>query len=129
MTVFKTSVLALWLALSGTPAAFSQGAAQYPAKPIRIVVPNPAGGGIDVLSRVIGERLSHSLGQPVLVDNRPGAGTLLAAEFVARAPADGYTFMVTTDSTLTINPHLYTKLPYDPVVNADVKLTQGTDSD
>lgn len=66
MTVFKTSVLALWLALSGTPAAFSQGAAQYPAKPIRIVVPNPAGGGIDVLSRVIGERLSHSLGQPVL---------------------------------------------------------------
>ncbi len=95
--------------------AFAQSAAQYPSKPIRIVVPYPAGGGIDVLSRVIGERLSRLWGQPVVVDNKPGAGTLVGAEFVARAPADGYTLMVTTDSTLTINQHLYARLPYDPV--------------
>ncbi|RYX96016.1 MAG: tripartite tricarboxylate transporter substrate binding protein [Comamonadaceae bacterium] len=70
---------------------------------------------MDVLTRVIGERLGRSLGQPVLVDNKAGAGTLVGAEFVARSAADGYTLMVTTDSTLTINQHLYAKLPYDPV--------------
>jgi tripartite-type tricarboxylate transporter receptor subunit TctC len=114
MTVFKTSLAALLLAFSavGAAPALAQG---YPSKPVRIVVPYPAGGGIDVISRVIGERLGRSLGQPVLVDNKPGAGTLLAAEYVAHAPADGYTLMVTTDSTLTINQHLYAKLPYDPV--------------
>ncbi|WP_411886019.1 tripartite tricarboxylate transporter substrate binding protein, partial [Polaromonas sp. YR568] len=87
----------------------------YPSRPIRIVVPYPAGGGIDVISRVIGERLGRSLGQPVLVDNKPGGGTILGADFVAKAPADGYTLMVTTDATMTINQHLYAKLPYDPV--------------
>jgi tripartite-type tricarboxylate transporter receptor subunit TctC len=114
MTVFKTSLAALLLAFSAVGAAPAL-AQTYPSKPIRIVVPYPAGGGIDVISRVIGERLGRSLGQPVLVDNKPGAGTLLAAEYVAHAPADGYTLMVTTDSTLTINQHLYAKLPYDPV--------------
>jgi tripartite-type tricarboxylate transporter receptor subunit TctC len=114
MTVFKTSLAALLLAFSavGAAPALAQG---YPSKPIRIVVPYPAGGGIDVISRVIGERLGRSLGQPVLVDNKPGGGTILAADFVAKAPADGYTLMVTTDSTMTINQHLYAKLPYDPV--------------
>lgn len=94
----------------------STGAAlAYPNKPVRIVVPYPAGGGIDIISRVIGERLSQRLGQPVLVDNRPGGGTILAAELVARAVPDGHTLMITTDSTVTINQHLYAKLPYDPV--------------
>ena len=119
MTVFKTFLAALLLAtaaMAGVPAALAQGVPQnYPTKPIRIVVPYPAGGGIDVISRVVGERLGQRLGQPVLVDHKPGAGTILAAEIVARAPADGYTLMVTTDSTLTINQHLYAKLPYDPV--------------
>ncbi len=118
MTVFKSSLAALLLAFTASSSFFIAAPAlaqSYPSKPIRIVVPYPAGGGIDVISRVIGERLGRSLGQPVLVDNKPGAGTLLAAEFVARAPADGYTLMVTTDSTLTINQHLYAKLPYDPV--------------
>jgi tripartite-type tricarboxylate transporter receptor subunit TctC len=115
MTMLKTSIAALLLACCAMPAAFAQGTAAYPSKAIRIVVPYPAGGGIDVISRVIGERLGRSLGQPVLVDNKPGAGTILAAELVSKAPADGYTLMVTSDSTLTINQHLYAKLPYDPV--------------
>ena len=115
MTMLKTSLATLLLACCAVPAALAQSPAAYPSKAIRIVVPYSAGGGIDVLSRVIGERLSRRIGQPVLIDNKPGAGTILAAEFVARAPADGYTLMVTSDSTLTINQHLYTKLPYDPV--------------
>jgi tripartite-type tricarboxylate transporter receptor subunit TctC len=78
-------------------------------------VPYGAGGGIDVISRLVGERLSQRLGQPVVIENRPGGGTLLAAEQVAKSAPDGYTLMVTTDSTITINPHLYAKLPYDPV--------------
>ncbi|MDO9280172.1 MAG: tripartite tricarboxylate transporter substrate binding protein [Polaromonas sp.] len=115
MSVSKTSLAALLLTCGAISAAFAQSTATYPSKAIRIVVPYPAGGGIDVISRVIGERLSRRLGQPVLVDNKPGAGTILAAELVAKAPADGYTLMVTSDSTLTINQHLYAKLPYDPV--------------
>ncbi|WP_028603346.1 Bug family tripartite tricarboxylate transporter substrate binding protein [Ottowia thiooxydans] len=115
MTLYKASLTAVLLAASAFQMAFAQDAAPYPTKPIRIVVPYPAGGGLDVLSRVIGERLGRALGQPVLVDNKPGGGTLLGAEFVARSAADGYTLMITTDSTMTINQHLYAKLPYDPV--------------
>lgn len=87
----------------------------YPNKPVRIVVPYPAGGGIDVLSRLIGQRLAQRFGQTVVVENKPGAGTLVAAETVARAAPDGHTLMITTDATISINPHLYAKLPYDPV--------------
>ena len=92
--------------------AFAQG---YPAKPIRIVVPYPAGGGIDIMSRQIAQRLAQKFNQSVVVENKPGAGTLVAAETVARAAPDGHTLLVTTDATMTINPHLYSKLPYDPV--------------
>ena len=67
------------------------------------------------MARVIAERLSQTWGQPVLVDNKPGAGTIIGAEFVARAAPDGYTLLLTTDATFTGNPHLYSKLPYDPV--------------
>ena len=97
------------VALSG---AHAQG---YPSKPVRIIVPYPAGGGIDIMSRLIGQRLAQRLGQSVVVENKPGAGTLVAAETVARAAPDGHTLLVTTDATITINPHLYAKLPYDPV--------------
>jgi tripartite-type tricarboxylate transporter receptor subunit TctC len=110
---FKAVMAALMVSIFCAP-AFAQAQA-YPSKPIRIIVPYPAGGGIDVISRVLGERLSQRLGQPVLVDNRPGGGTILAAEQVARAAPDGYTLMVTTDATLSVNPHLYSKLSYDPV--------------
>lgn len=96
------------------PASTAQAAA-YPNKPIRIVVPYPPGGGIDTMSRVIGNQLSQRWGQPVIVDNKPGAGTIVAAENVAKSAPDGYTLMITTDATVTINQHLYAKLPYDPV--------------
>ena len=95
--------------------ASSAQAAAYPNKAIRLVVPYPPGGGIDVMSRVIGLQLSQRWGQPVIIDNKPGAGTIVAAESVARSAPDGYTLMITTDATITINPHLYAKLPYDPV--------------
>ena len=85
----------------------------YPARTVRVIVPYPAGGGIDIISRVIGERLSQRLGQAFVVENKPGAGTLVAAETVARAAPDGHTLMITTDATITINPYLYAKLPYD----------------
>jgi len=87
----------------------------YPAKTVRMVVPYPPGGGLDTLVRALGVQLSQQWGQAVVVDNKPGAGTLVGAETVAKAAPDGYTLMVTTDATITINPHLYTKLPYDPV--------------
>jgi tripartite-type tricarboxylate transporter receptor subunit TctC len=106
------------LAVSLVSLASMTAAAQtpaYPSKPIRIVVPYAAGGGIDVISRLVGEKLSQRLGQPVVIDNRPGGGTLLGAEQVAKSAPDGYTLMVTTDATMTINPYLYVKLPYDPV--------------
>ncbi len=104
-------IAAAALATSAPPAA-SQA---YPSKPVRIVVPYPAGGGIDIMSRQIAQRLAQKFNQAVVVENKPGAGTLLAAESVARAAPDGHTLLVTTDATMTINPHLYSKLPYDPV--------------
>jgi tripartite-type tricarboxylate transporter receptor subunit TctC len=89
-------------------------AQNYPAKPIRIVVPLAAGGPGDVLARAVGQKLSENVGQSVVVDNRPGANTNVGNEFVAKAPADGYTLLATA-STLTINPALYPKLPYDAI--------------
>ena len=114
MKRLRVAVAALLLSLVWAEATNAH-AQPYPSKPIRIVVPYGAGGGIDVISRLVGERLSQRLGQPVVIDNRPGGGTLLAAEQVAKSAPDGYTLMVTTDSTMTINQHLYAKLPYDPV--------------
>src|SRR2546430_7986143 len=86
----------------------------WPTKPVRIVVPFNPGGAIDALVRVIADGLTARLGQQVLVDPKPGANTIVGAEIVARAPPDGYTFLVTTNSTHTNNPTLYAKLPFDP---------------
>jgi len=85
----------------------------WPDKPVRIVVAYPPGGGIDVMARQIAEKLTAQWGQTVLVENRPGANTIIAADAVAKAPADGYAMLMTTDATFSINPHLYAKLPYD----------------
>jgi tripartite-type tricarboxylate transporter receptor subunit TctC len=87
----------------------------YPAKPVRIVVPFPPGGTSDILARTIGPRLSAEWGQPVMVDNRPGAAGNIAAEHVARAPGDGYTLFITTVGIHAIHPSLYSKLPFDPL--------------
>lgn len=101
-----------FLILGCIGAATVASAQPYPAKPIRIVVPLAAGGPGDVLARAVGQKLADSAGQSVIVDNRPGANTNVGTEFVAKAPADGYTLLATA-STLTINPGLYPRLPYD----------------
>ena len=105
-------VIALLLALIAVPAAFAQA---WPSKPVKIVVPYPPGGGVDGLARPIAERLTQRWSQPVLVENKAGAATIIGAESVAKAPADGYTLLLTSESTITSNPHIYPKLPYDAV--------------
>lgn len=91
---------------------WAQGA--WPTKPVRIVVPFNPGGAIDALVRVIADGLTTKLGQQVLVDPKPGANTIVGADIVAKAASDGYTFLITTNSTHTNNPTLYAKLPFDP---------------
>jgi len=86
----------------------------YPVKPVRIVVPFAPGGGTDIVSRIVAQKLTIALGQTVIVDNRPGAGGMIGTELVARSPADGYTFL-TMPSAFSINPSLYAKVPYDPI--------------
>ena len=87
----------------------------YPSKPVRIIVPYPPGGGVDGIARPIADQLSKRWGQAVVVDNRAGAATIIGAELVAKAAPDGYTLLLTSESTITSNPHMYAKLPYDPV--------------
>ena len=89
----------------------------YPTKPIRIVVPYAAGGITDILARALGLKLGEALGQQVVVDNRPGANGQVGAEIVARAAPDGYTLMVTADTTFVMLPHLMAKLSYDPLAD------------
>ncbi|HTV35601.1 MAG TPA: tripartite tricarboxylate transporter substrate-binding protein [Xanthobacteraceae bacterium] len=105
------------LATLGTAASFAPATAQqpYPSRPIHIVVPFPAGGPSDVLTRLLGERMSADLGQPIVIDNRPGANTVIGAELAAKAAPDGYTLLMAIDSTLVMNQYLYSHLPYDPI--------------
>jgi tripartite-type tricarboxylate transporter receptor subunit TctC len=98
------------LALFFSAHALAQG---WPSKPVRIVVAYPPGGGIDVLGRQLAEKLTPAWGQPVVVENKPGANTILATDSVAKSAADGHTILLTTDATFSINPHLYAKLPFD----------------
>ena len=117
----KASVTA-WLALCLLPAAVApaaHAAEKYPARPIRFVIPFPPGGGNDILGRAFAERLSERLGQQWVVDNRGGASTIIAAEIVSRAPADGYTLLLATNTTLAVVPSLRRKLPYDPINDYD----------
>ena len=98
-------------AVAQTPAA--KPATSYPSKPLRIIIPYPPGGTSDILARLLGVKLTESWGQTVLVDNRTGANGNIGAEFVARAPADGYTFLVTDIGNLSVAPNVF-KLTYDP---------------
>jgi len=104
-----TAVLALMLATAG---ASAQG---YPTKPIRLVVPYPAGGPLDIMARAIGQKLTEAWKPPVVVDNRAGAGGNIGADFVAKSAPDGYTLLMGAVATHAINPSLYSKIPYDPV--------------
>lgn len=87
---------------------------QYPSRPIRVVVPVPPGGAPDIAARVIAEKLSERLGQPIVVESRPGSNGIIAANAVAKAAPDGYTLLVAADSHITVNPHIYANMPLDP---------------
>jgi tripartite-type tricarboxylate transporter receptor subunit TctC len=112
---FAALALALAAALMTNGAAAQDSAATYPNRPIRIVVPYAAGGGIDILARLIGQKLSESLGQPVIVESKPGASGELAAEFVKNAAPDGYTLMVTSNGPMAVSPATNAKLRYTPL--------------
>src|SRR5258705_164797 len=104
-------LIALCVLLLATPAALAQ--QSYPHKPIRYVVPFPAGGIADVFARIIGGRMSGSWGQPVVVENRAGAGGNIGADLVAKAPPDGYTILMGSIGTQALNASLYRSMPYD----------------
>ncbi len=89
--------------------------AQYPSRPIRLLVPFPPGGGPDIVGRILAPKLSEALGQPVVVENRVGGNGNIAGEAVAKSPADGHTLLLGNDSLFVINPHLYKQMPIDPL--------------
>src|SRR5215468_1793799 len=101
---------AIWTFASAAPAA----AQDYPAKPIHLIVGFAAGGGNDIIARVFGQKLSESLGQPVIVENKPGGGAIVATDYVAKSAPDGYTLLLSA-SGIAINPAVYAKLPYDAI--------------
>jgi tripartite-type tricarboxylate transporter receptor subunit TctC len=90
-------------------------AQDFPSKPIRIIVPLPPGGSNDVLARLLAQKMSESFGQPVVVENKPGAAGNIATEYIAKSPADGYTLGIAPNQTVAVNPVLYPKLPYDVI--------------
>jgi len=104
------------------PAAHAQAPAGYPAKVVRIIVPFPAGGTADSIPRIVAEKLNAKWGQPVIVENRPGAGGNIGAELVARAEPDGYTLLASPPGPLTINQSLYKNLSYDPAKFTPISL-------
>jgi tripartite-type tricarboxylate transporter receptor subunit TctC len=106
----KSVLAGLFLSLVAASAA----AQPYPSRPVRFIIPFPPGGGVDVLTRAVAVDLSNRWGQPVLVENRPGAGSNIGADAVAKSAPDGYTLLATVNQTLTSNRFLYKALPYDP---------------
>ena len=101
------------LVVAACASGLAQAQAPFPYKPVRFVVTSPPGGANDTLNRALGAKLTDIIGQPVVIDNRPGASGIVAAEIVAKAPPDGYTVLTGTEATLVTNPLLFTKVPYD----------------
>jgi tripartite-type tricarboxylate transporter receptor subunit TctC len=122
----RRSILSLaTLALATVVAAPAAAADAFPSRAIRLILPFPAGGPTDILGRALGQKLSEQIGQPVVADNRPGAGGNLGAEQAAKAPADGHTLLLSSPS-ISISPSLYRKLPYDPQKDlAPISLVAG----
>lgn len=109
--LLPAALCALGAAVPGVAAATEA----YPSRPITLVIPFPPGGATDVLGRLIGKKLGDVLGQSVVIDNRAGAGTVIGASYVAKAAPDGYTLLMSSGTTFTVNPAIRAKLPYDPV--------------
>jgi tripartite-type tricarboxylate transporter receptor subunit TctC len=108
--MLQRALLIALLTLAGMPAR----AADYPVRPVSFIVPYAAGGATDLMARLLGQRLEQRLGKPFVVENRPGAGTVLAAAYVSKQPPDGYTLLLGTSTTMAINVTIYKSLPYDP---------------
>jgi tripartite-type tricarboxylate transporter receptor subunit TctC len=120
----RSSLVAAFLvSVLCAPTALAQG---YPARPIRVIVPLSAGGSADIVGRIIAQKLSERFGQQLVIDNRPGAGSIIGTEIAARAPRDGYTLLL-AGSSFTSTPSLHRKLPYDPIVDF-VPITMATNS-
>ncbi|WP_211886670.1 Bug family tripartite tricarboxylate transporter substrate binding protein [Plastoroseomonas hellenica] len=113
MILHRRALAACALTLAGVPAARAQGG--FPTRPVRMLLPQPAGSANDVVARIIAEPMAQALGQPVVVDNRPGANGIVAINALKQQPADGHTLLLSGVSQLSFNPHLYANLPYDPV--------------
>jgi len=111
MSLKRLAIAAMACATGGLAAA----ATPYPSKPVRLVVPYAPGGPVDALGRALAAALTTAWGQQVIVDNRPGANEIIGATSVAKSPHDGYTLMLATDPTLSLNPYLFKKLSYDPL--------------
>jgi tripartite-type tricarboxylate transporter receptor subunit TctC len=110
------SIASRFIALAiGFACAHLHGAEAYPTRPVRIIAPFPAGSGVDIVARMVGTPLAQALGQPVVVDNRPGANGTIACDLAAKAAPDGYTLLLANASTLAMAPSLYRNVPYDPV--------------
>jgi tripartite-type tricarboxylate transporter receptor subunit TctC len=121
---FLFAILAIWA--SGSAVA-EDPSASFPNRPIRLIVPFPAGGPSDIVARVIGQKMSEDWGQPVVIENRPGANTIIGAQAAAKAAPDGYTLFMAIDSTLVMNQYLHKSLPYDPLNDfAPITLTAKT---
>ncbi|WP_038213142.1 Bug family tripartite tricarboxylate transporter substrate binding protein [Xenophilus azovorans] len=110
----RTAMAAAVLALVSLTAAHAD---SYPSRPIKLVVPYAVGGSTDQTGRLLAKSLSERLGQPIVVENRAGAGGAVGNDFVAKAPADGYTLLFSAAGPLTVTPHIYAKLPYDPIAS------------
>ena len=110
-----TALMARLVAMAGLVVAGLAAGQTYPAKPIRIIVPYPAGGTSDILARALGPGITAALGQPVIVENKPGSTGNVGADFVAKAPADGYTLLLADIGSLAISPSIFPTLPFDPV--------------
>jgi tripartite-type tricarboxylate transporter receptor subunit TctC len=119
--------IAAFVLVSALVAAPATAQDAYPSRAIHVIVPFPAGGPSDVMARLIGDKMSADFGQPVVIENRPGANTVIGAEAVAKANPDGYTLLMAIDSTLVMNQYLYKTLPYDPIADfAPISLVAKT---
>ena len=124
MTMLARCVLVLTFLMAATPALPQD----YPNRPVTLLVPQAPGAASDLLARTLGERLQTIWGQPVVIDNRPGAGSNLGAAVVARSAPDGYTLMIGTDALMTSNVHLYKSMPFDPVKDFAPIIQAGTNT-
>ena len=108
-----TALLACALTVAAAIASPAHAEAGYPSRPVTLVIPFPPGGATDVVGRLVGKTLGEKLGQPVVIDNRAGAGTIIGATYVAKAAPDGYTLLISSGTTFTVNPAIQPRLPYD----------------